>query len=212
MLYVTETSNLPPRPANIPVEKLYLKESIGFVLWNGLRGKTSEAYLGHLIRADTPEGVIRFFGGTAVPLPYGEPIHPGVQSLIRMQEYFEAPLRIDMVKGFIPLHIVLAQQVDVHQVIGQASPTTQAPNVETHGLLPASMAFVQAFRHKLERVRLGDTGRVQTESGRAFNNVGTVHVLRHILEQIAGEGDTQLLTELNPDWDNGDYTPCHDTL
>lgn len=209
---LTVSSNgtpLPPRPKDIPIEELYLKQSIGFAIWNGRQGWDSAVYLMPFTRADAPEGVLRMLGGTAVPAPYST-LSPLVQSLIRIQEHFGIPLTEETAADSIPLHVLMSADIVVHQKIDQPSASSSAPNVETHALLPASDEFIDRFYAKLERVWLDQHDRLQTASGRPFNNIEDVHIMRHLLAQVQSEGPMQMVTCLNPEWHTGDYTPAHD--
>jgi hypothetical protein len=218
---------LPPAPPRVDVDKLYIKESLGFVLWDGTRGPDAGTYLIPMDREGFPEGVIRLMGCTAVPAPYSM-LSGMVQSLIRIQAYFGADVVLspDDATDFVPLHVLMAPDtrmyanlnnlgsnaISQHAQADGGTLSHTAADKEIHGLLPASPMFLQAFRNKLERIWLNEQGRVETESGRHFNNVGTIHVLRHLLKEVQGTAPMNLLTEFNPPWDNGDYIPRHDTF
>lgn len=175
---------LPPAPPRVDVDKLYIKEALGFTLWNGKRGENAETYLIPMEREGFPEGVIRLMGCTAVPAPYSM-LSGMVQSLIRIQAYFgeSVVLSPDDASDFVPLHVYMAPHTRMYAQSDSGTYSHTAADKEIHGLLPASPLFLRTFRNQLERVWLNDAGRVQTESGRRFNNVGIIHILRHMLRR-----------------------------
>lgn len=226
MLFLTNNGTpLPPAIPRVSVTALYIKEAIGFALWNGERGDAAELYLIRMPREGHPDGVIRFLGGTAVPPPFST-VSPFVQSLMRLQDYFGETTFVtqECAAEYIPLHIFLSGATQLYanpNGLGSAAVSQQAqaeggtashvaPNVEIHGLLPTSAEFLEEFRPKLERIRLVN-GKVVADSGLGFNNAGIIEILRHMLTQVQDEdAPFRPVTEVNAAWDNGNYTVAYD--
>lgn len=209
---------LPKREPNIPLELFTIKQAVGFLLWNGQTGLDARFYLMKFPRRDHETPVARFFGGSTIPFPYSLR-SSGVQSLIRMAEHFDIDLPEDAGDGFIPLHHFMKTETTVHKEIDDAdSPKVSIPVQETHGLLPAEDAFIEAYRNKLVEVhrisgpKIHDPWMLVTEDDLPFNNEGMVEILHHLLEQgTRPEERREVKTVIEPDWVTGDYTPNHDT-
>lgn len=198
---------LSAKPANIPIEKLTVKQATGFVFWNGLRGADAEIYTARLERADTSAPVIRFLGGTVVPFPYAR-MSSAEYSLIRIQEYLETDLAFSYEDDdFIPLHTTFSAETVVHARIDDAAaPTNTMPNFEIHYLIHCAPEFITAFRHKLEQVWM-DEGTILSENNLLVTNASTLRILQHMLAQVYSEGPMQNSIAINPNWNDGNYTP-----
>lgn len=211
------TDMLPPREPNIPLHLFTMKQATGFLLWNGQEGRNAKFYLMKFPRQDHDTPVARFFGGTAIPFPHSLR-STGEQSLIRLAEHFGINLPKNAGDGFIPLHHFMKTETTVSEVIDDPNAQkVRIPVFETHGLLPAEDAFIEAYRDKLIEVyrisgpAINDPWMLCTEDDLPFNNDGMKEILHHLLEQGCRKPEARMVkSEVEPDWVKGDYTPQHD--
>jgi len=208
---------LPPREPNIPLHHFTIKQATGFLLWNGIIGMNAKFYLMKFHRQDHDTPVARFFGGTAIPFPHSLR-STGEQSLIRLAEHFGINLPKTAGDGFIPLHHFMKTETTVHEVVDDPNAQkVRIPVFETHGLLLAEDAFIEAYQDKLTEVyricgpAIADPWILHTEDNLPFNNDGMKEILHHLLEQGSRKPeDREVITEIEPDWVTGDYMPQHD--
>lgn len=234
---VNEGTPVPQKITGVYGKKFWYKEAIGVPFWNGLRGDECEVFMitqeRQLKEGEPKITVIRSPGGSKVPVPFSME-SSFVESLVRVQQYFDNEITVtrECAADWIPLHQLWVSSVKIYKTpnnIGTYAPsqgalvdyggpvTHNVMDAEIHGVWPISQEVVKRFRHKLEKIWLDGNGKVKAESGRPFNNVGLIMVMRHILGVLQTPGPTDfdtlvdsVLSEINPPWENDDYAPCHD--